>query len=116
MKRRDFIALLGGAAAAWPLTARAQQPVRQITVWMGRGNDAEGQRHAAAFRETLRALGWVDGRNVRTHYHWVTGDIDRARLAKEVVEQKPDLITAESTVAVAALALETRTIPIRKTR
>jgi ABC-type uncharacterized transport system substrate-binding protein len=112
MRRREFITLLGGAAAAWPLAARAQQPVRQITVWMGRGNDAEGQRHATAFRETLRALGWVDGRNVRTHYHWVTGDIDRARLAKEVVEQKPDLITAETTVAVTALALETRTIPI----
>jgi ABC-type uncharacterized transport system substrate-binding protein len=71
-----------------------------------------GLLDAAAFRETLRALGWADGRNVRTHYHWVTGDIDRARLAKEVVEQKPDLITAETTVAVAALALETRTIPI----
>ncbi len=112
MKRRAFISLLGGTAAAWPLAARAQQGVPQITVWMGRGNDAEGQRHAAAFRETLRALGWVDGRNVRTHYHWVTGDIDRARLAKEVVEQKPDLITAETTVAVTALALETRTIPI----
>jgi putative tryptophan/tyrosine transport system substrate-binding protein len=113
VRRREFITLLGGvAAAAWPLAARAQQGVRQITVWMGRGNDAEGQRHAAAFRETLRALGWADGRNVRTHYHWVTGDIDRARLAKEVVEQKPDLITAETTVAVAALALETRTIPI----
>jgi hypothetical protein len=73
VKRREFITLLGGvAAAAWPLAARAQQGVRQITVWMGRGNDAEGQRHAAAFRETLRALGWADGRNVRTHYHWVT--------------------------------------------
>jgi ABC-type uncharacterized transport system substrate-binding protein len=110
-RRREFISLLGGAAT-WPLAARAQQGLRQITVWMGRGNDAEGERHAAAFRETLRALGWADGRNVRTHYHWVTGDIDRARLAKEVVEQKPDLITAETTVAVAALALETRTIPI----
>src|SRR5262245_18489646 len=81
VKRREFITLLGGvAAAAWPLAARAQQGVRQITVWMGRGNDAEGQRHAAAFRETLRALGWADGRNVRTHYHWVTGDINNLQI------------------------------------
>src|SRR6266516_7787573 len=112
MKRREVITLLGAAAAAWPLAARAQQPMRQITVWMGRANDAEGQRHAAAFREALQALGWADRRNVQAHYHWVTGDIDRMRLAKEVVEQKPDLIVAETTVAVTALALETRTIPI----
>src|SRR5262249_44396177 len=85
---------------------------RQITVWMRRANDAEGQRHAAAFREALQALGWADRRNVQVHYHWVTGDIDRARLAREVVEQKPDLIVAETTVAVAALAGESRAIPI----
>src|SRR5262245_65233209 len=92
VKRREFITLLGGAAA-WPLAARAQQDgtKRQITVWMGRANDAEGQRHAAAFREALQALGWADRRNVQVHYHWVTSDIDRARLAREVVEQKPDL-------------------------
>jgi ABC-type uncharacterized transport system substrate-binding protein len=114
MRRRNFIALLGGAAVAWPLATRAQQTerMRQITVWMGRANDAEGERHAAAFREALQALGWHDGRNVRAHYHWVTGDIDRVRLAKEVAEQKPDLIVAETTVAVAALARESRTIPI----
>src|SRR5262245_66265555 len=113
MKRRSFITLLGGAAA-WPLAGHAQQggPMRQITVWVGRANDAEGQRHAAAFREALQALGWVDRRNVQVHYHWVTGDIDRARLAREVVEQKPDLIVAETTVAVAALAGESRAIPI----
>src|SRR5262245_51926934 len=110
MNRREFITLLGGATATGPLAARAQQDgtKRQITVWMGRANDAEGQRHAAAFREALQALGWADRRNVQVHYHWVTGDIDRARLAREVVEQKPDLIVAETTVAVAALAGESR--------
>jgi len=114
MNRREFITLLGGATATGPLAARAQQDgtKRQITVWMGRANDAEGQRHAAAFREALQALGWADRRNVQVHYHWVTGDIDRARLAREVVEQKPDLIVAETTVAVAALAGESRAIPI----
>jgi ABC-type uncharacterized transport system substrate-binding protein len=114
LKRREFISLLAGAAAAWPLAARAQQParVRQVTVWMGRANDAEGLRHGAAFRQGLQALGWTEGQNIRTDYRWVTGDIDRVRLAKEVVEQKPDLIVAETTVAVAALSRETRTIPI----
>src|SRR5262249_21566425 len=70
MRRREFITLVGSAAAAWPLAAHAQQDgtKRQITVWMGRANDAEGQRHAAAFREALQALGWADRRNVHVHY------------------------------------------------
>ena len=114
MKRRKFIALLGSVTAAWPVAARAQQfgRVRQIVIWMGRGNDAEGLRQATAFREGLQALGWADGRNIRADYRWVTGDIDRAQLAKEVIEQKPDLIVAETTVAVAALARERSPIPI----
>src|ERR1700731_3420758 len=114
LNRREFITLLGGMAAVWPLAARAQPPgrIRQVAIWMGRANDAEGLRHAAAFRQKLQALGWTDGRNIRTDYRWVTGDIDRVQLAKEVVEQKPDLIVAETTVAVAALSRESRTIPI----
>jgi putative tryptophan/tyrosine transport system substrate-binding protein len=113
LKRREFISLLGGAAA-WPLAARAQQPgrTREIVIWMGRPNDAEGQRQAAAFREGLQNLGWTVGRNVRTDYRWVTGDIDRTRMAKEIVEQQPDVIVVETTVGVAALARETRTIPM----
>jgi putative ABC transport system substrate-binding protein len=113
MKRREFITLLGGAAA-WPLAVRAQQPgrTRQITVWMGRGNDAEGLRNASAFRQGLQALGWTDGRNVRTDYRWVTGGIDRVRLATEVVEQQPDVIVVETTPGVAALSRESRTIPM----
>jgi putative tryptophan/tyrosine transport system substrate-binding protein len=114
VKRREFITLLGGAAAVWPLAARAQQPgrTREIVIWMGRPNDAEGQRQAAAFREGLQTLGWTAGRNVRTDYRWVTGDIDRTRMAKEIVEQQPDVIVVETTVGVAALARETRTIPM----
>ncbi len=111
MRRRDFITLLGGAAA-WPLPLRAQQRVRQITVWMGRANDAEGQRLVAAFRQGLQALGWTDGRNIRTDYRWVTGDIDRQALAKEVVERQPEVVVAETTPGTAALARESRTIPI----
>jgi len=114
MNKREFISLLGGAAAAWPLTARAQQPVRmrEIAIWMGRPNDAEGRRHAAAFREALQSFGWIVGRNIRTDYRWVTGDIDRGRMAKEIVEQQPDVIVVETTVGVEALARESRTIPI----
>jgi putative tryptophan/tyrosine transport system substrate-binding protein len=111
IRRREFIAGLGGAAA-WPLAARAQARVREIAVWMARPNDTEGQRHAAAFRERLQVLGWTVGRNIRTDYRWVTGDIDRTRMAKEIVEQQPDLIVVESTVGVAALARESRTIPM----
>jgi putative tryptophan/tyrosine transport system substrate-binding protein len=116
MKRRELIALLGGGAAcsvSWPLAALAQQgDRRQITIWMGRPNDAEGRRLAAAFREALQALGWINGRNVRMDYRWVTTDIDRSSLAMEIVEQRPDVIVAETTPAVAALSRATSTIPI----
>jgi putative ABC transport system substrate-binding protein len=113
MRRRNFIALLGVAAASWPRAAHAQ-PVRmrEIAIWMGRPNDAEGQRHAAAFREALQTVGWTVGRNIRTDYRWVTGDIDRTRMAKEIVEQQPDVIVVETTVGVEALARESRTIPM----
>jgi ABC-type uncharacterized transport system substrate-binding protein len=114
MNRREFITLVGGTAAAWPLAARAQQPDRllQITVWMARANDGEGLRHAAALREGLQALSWTNGRNVRIDYRWVTGDIDRVSLAKEIVEQQPDVILVESTAGVAALSRASSTIPI----
>jgi putative tryptophan/tyrosine transport system substrate-binding protein len=114
VKRREFLALLGGAAVAWPLAARAQQAGRllQITVWFARANDAEGLHRAAAFREQLQALGWTNGRNVRIDYRWVTADIDRVNLANEIVEQQPDVIVVESTAGVAALSRASRTIPI----
>jgi putative tryptophan/tyrosine transport system substrate-binding protein len=115
MKRREFITLLGGAAAAaWPVAARAQQSahMREIAVWMGRPNDEEGRRHAKAFRDGLQALGWTVGRNVRTNYHWVTRDIDRTHMAKEIIEQQPDVIVVETTVGIGALSRESRTIPM----
>ena len=65
MRRRDFITVIAGSTAAWPLTARAQPSMRSIAIWMGRPNDVEGQRHDAAFRERLKALGWTAGRNIR---------------------------------------------------
>ena len=118
MKRREFITLLGGTTAAsfsWPLPARAQQPgrMRQIAMLKASADDPEGQRHVTAFRQGLQALGWAEGRNIRTDYRWTGGDIDRIRtFAKEIVEQQPDVIVAEATSGVAALSRERRTIPI----
>jgi putative ABC transport system substrate-binding protein len=113
LKRRDFITLLGGATAS-SIAARAQPLVerREITVWFARANDVEGHRLGAAFRDALQALNRTNGRNVRIDYRWVTSEMDRPSLAEEIVEQRPDVIVAESTPAVAALARATRTIPI----
>ena len=112
MRRREFITLIGSAVASWPVPARAGQPMRQVTIWMGRPNDAEGLRLAAAFRQSFQDLGWINGRNVRIDHRWVTSDIDRLSLAKEVVEQNPDVIVAETTAAVAALSQVSGGIPI----
>ena len=113
MRRREFIAVLSGAAT-WPLAAHAQQPDRvpRTTIWMGRPNDSEGQRLAAAFRDGLQALGWNSGRNIQTDYRWVTSDMDRLSLAKDIIEQDPKVIVAETTPAVAALARVSTRIPI----
>ena len=88
MQRREFITLLGGAAAAWPLAARAQQPerMRRIIVLMGIANDAEAQARAVALRQGLQALGWTIGRNIQIDYSFANGDAERMRVyAKEAV-------------------------------
>ena len=117
MKRREFITLLGGAAAAWPLAARAQQPggMRRIGVLMAFAeSDREGQAFVAAFREGLQKLGWTEGRNIRIDIS--LGDAGDAesmqRFAKELVALQPDLILSQSTPTTAALLQQTRTIPI----
>ena len=115
VKRREFIALLG-AAAAWPPAALAQhsEGMRHISVLSSLAeSDAEGQAWDAAFRKRLVELGWVDGRNIRIDYRWGAGSVDRLRLfAKELVELSPDALVTISTPATAALQAETRTIPI----
>ena len=116
MRRREFITLLGGAAAAWPLAARAQQAerVRRIGVLMNfSADDAEGRARHAAFRQGLQQLGWTDGRNVRIDYRWYAGNADAARThAAELVALAPDVILAEGSPSVAALRSATRTVPI----
>ena len=105
-RRREFITLLGSAAAAWPLAARAQQsgPVRRVGVLIGFGeSDPEGQARLAAFQQGLQALGWTDGGNVRIYYRRFVGDPDRIRAAAaELVGLKPDVILAYAPPAVAA--------------
>ena len=89
MKRREFISLLGGAAAAWPLEARAQQAerMRRIGMLMNlTADDAESQARNAAFLQGLGQLGWTDGRNVRIEYRWAAADPERFRIyAAELV-------------------------------
>jgi putative ABC transport system substrate-binding protein len=115
-RRRDFITLLGGAAAAWPLAARGQQGerVRRIGVLTGfNENDSEGKRRYSAFTQALAGLGWTDGRNVRIDLRWAGGDINRIRaLAQELVGLQHDIIVANGVPETAAVQRETRTIPI----
>jgi len=115
MKRREFITLLGGAAAAWPHAARAQQGerVRRIGVLIGVTGDAETKAWVATFRKRLDELGWKVGSNLQIEERWTAGDPERNRLfAGELLAMKPDAIFAFSSVAVAALRQESRTVPI----
>jgi putative ABC transport system substrate-binding protein len=116
MQRREFVTLLGGAAAVWPLVARAQQPerMRRIGVLMNlTAEDAESQARNTNFLQALGELGWVDGRNVRIDYRWAAADPERFRVyAAELVASAPDVIVAFATPAAAALQQATRTVPI----
>src|SRR5215470_19158430 len=114
-RRRHFITLLGGAAAAWPLAARAQQRegVRRIGVLIGVADDAETKGWVATFRKRLDELGWKAGDNLQIEERWTAGDPDRnRRFAGELLAVKPDAIFAFSSVAVAALQRESSTVPI----
>jgi putative tryptophan/tyrosine transport system substrate-binding protein len=115
MKRRQFIAGLG-SAAAWPLAARAQQAnrMRRVAVLMPYDeNDSGAKAFLSAFSQGLSALGWTDGRNLRMEIRWAAGNIDRMRtLAKELVDLQPEVIFTDSTPQTAAFQRETRTIPI----
>ena len=115
MRRREFITLLGGAAA-WPLAARAQKAggMRRVGVLMGgAGRDPVEQARLAAFLDGLQQLGWTDGRNVRIDTRWPAGDADRYRTyAIELVGLAPDVILASASASVAALQHASRSAPI----
>ena len=116
MRRREFITLLGGATAGWPLAVRAQQGerVRRVGVLMGYAeNDPGAQSYLEAFRAALAKLGWTDGSNLRIELRWGAADPNRIKtFAKELVDLRPDAIFGATTPVLGALARETRTIPI----
>jgi putative ABC transport system substrate-binding protein len=115
MRRREFMAVLGGAAIGWPLAARAQgERMRRIGVLMGIAeSDPARQSFVTAFTEALQELGWSSRRNIRIEYRWGAGDAERIRnFARELVEMQLDLIVGHTTPVVAALKAQTRTIPI----
>ena len=115
MRRREFLSVLGGAAA-WPLTARAQQsgPMRRIGVLIAIAeSDPEEQARVTAFSEALQAFGWVDGRNAHIDIRYAAGNPERIRgYAAELIAMKPDVILANASGALAAVRRETRTVPI----
>jgi ABC-type uncharacterized transport system substrate-binding protein len=116
MKRREFITLVGGAAATWPFAVRAQQPngMRRIGVILpAAATDVEFQSRITAFQQGLHELGWTDGRNIRIDYRWAGSDADRIRRsAAELVALGPDVVLAVSSPVVGAFQQATHTVPI----
>jgi putative ABC transport system substrate-binding protein len=115
VKRREFVTLLGGAAA-WPLAARAQQPdqVRRVGVLMNvAADDPEAHARNVAFLQSLQEFGWTEGRNLRIDHRWAAGDADRLRRdAAELLALAPDVVLASGTSTVGPLQKVTRTVPI----
>src|SRR5262249_10259853 len=115
MTRREFITLLGGAVAAWPLAARAQQPTAKIPRigWLVTGSPAPYRFSLAAFREGLKALGHVEGQNIIIEYRWAEGNVARLpELAHDLVQQNVDIIVAGGSVGAEAAKQATSSIPI----
>jgi putative ABC transport system substrate-binding protein len=115
--RRELLVALGGAAAAWPLAAQAQQtePLRRIGVLMGYAeSDSDARAWYAAFREALQKLGWTEGRNIQVDTRWARPDDAESmrRFAMELVALQPDLLLSSTTPTTMALLQQTRTIPI----
>jgi ABC-type uncharacterized transport system substrate-binding protein len=114
MRRREFITLLGGAAVAWPLAARAQQPGKLPTIgFLGAATALSWSQYLAAFVQRLRELGWIEGRTVVIEVHWAEGRNERfAEIATEFVRRKVDVIVTSATAGVVAAKQATSVIPI----
>jgi putative ABC transport system substrate-binding protein len=113
MRRRDFITLLGGAVAAWPLSPSAQERVRRIGRLMGIANNSMGQARAKVFQQELERLGWVEGRTITMEYRWAEGQFQRLpAMAAELVRLDVDVIVTEGTPPTVAAKEATSIIPI----
>jgi putative ABC transport system substrate-binding protein len=111
MRRREFISLIGGAGATWPLAARAQQPKRRVGLLISTAeDDPEGQARVRAFLDGLQQLGWTDGRNMHVDVRWTAGNPDK--YAAELLALTPDVIFATGSVTVAALQRVTHRVPV----
>jgi ABC-type uncharacterized transport system substrate-binding protein len=114
-KRREFITLLGGVAAAWPVAARAQERVRRVGIFVGAtaAGDAEGQARVDAFRQAMELLGWTTGRNLQIESRWGMADPANVRkYAAELVASAPDVILSSGALSLGQLLQETRAVPI----
>jgi putative ABC transport system substrate-binding protein len=114
MQRRSFITILGGAAAAWPLAARAQQPdrMRRVGVLIASAQgDLQAEKHLRAFQEGLSALRWVDGKNVQIDYRFAVDIIGMQSRAAELINLGPDVIVTNPTPATNAVRQATHSLP-----
>src|SRR5689334_12451860 len=116
MRRREFIALIGGAAATRPIRARAQQPdqARRIgLIMLYPANDPQGELRAQVFQRELEKAGWTVGKNLQINFHWGTGDADWVRSAiAAILQQAPDVVLANGDAAAHAAQKSTQTVPI----
>jgi putative ABC transport system substrate-binding protein len=114
LRRRDFIAGLGGAAVAWPLAAGAQQAKKRVGVLMSRAATEPWKSQLTIFMQGMRKLGWIEGQNLETEVRWSAGDLTRTEdYATDLVGLfKPDVLLSQSSANLAALQRATSTIPI----
>jgi putative ABC transport system substrate-binding protein len=116
MRRREFVKLVGGAAVAWPIAAQSQQvsAVKRVGVLLNYSeSSAEGQQYIAAFRKALKALGWIEGRDVDLILRWTGGDSALyAKYATELAARSPDVVLAATAASVVALQQATANVPV----